>query len=253
MNTRERRRALLAALQSDKRVVVAELAARFDVTTMTVRRDLRLLAETNVVTLVHGGAIYNEGGATLATVKARASIMQGAKKALAEASAARVQEGNAIYLDTGSTCMSIAEALAGRKNIAVLTHSLGVMNILAGSPALQLFTMAGKYDDGLKGFFGDLTTRDMDGFRIDIAFLGTCGLSLADGLMSTNPADQGVKRKIIETARKTIAVVDHTKINKDAFLRICGLRELDGIITDKEADAAFVAGARKLGIDVVQV
>lgn len=64
MNTRERRRALLAALEQDKRVVVAELAERFDVTTMTVRRDLRRLAETNVVTLVHGGAIYNEGGAS---------------------------------------------------------------------------------------------------------------------------------------------------------------------------------------------
>lgn len=253
MNTRERRRALLAALERDKRVVVAELAERFDVTTMTVRRDLRRLAEANVVTLVHGGAIYNEGGATLPTVAARAQVMQTAKLRLAEACAARVQEGNAIYLDTGSTCMSIAQALASRKNIAVLTHSLGVMNILSSASGLQLFTMAGQYNEKLKGFFGDLTCRDIDGFRIDAAFLGTCALSLAGGMMSTDAIDQCVKRKVIETARKIVAVVDHTKIGKDAFLRVCDLRKLDAIITDQEADAAFVAGARKLGIEVVQV
>ena len=90
MNTRERRRALLAALEQDKRVVVAELAERFAVTTMTVRRDLRRLAEINVVTLVHGGAIYNEGGATLPTVTARARVMQTAKLRLAEYCAERV-------------------------------------------------------------------------------------------------------------------------------------------------------------------
>ena len=253
MNTRERRRALLAALEQDKRVIVAELAERFGVTTMTVRRDLRRLAEANVVTLVHGGAIYNEGGATLPTVTARARVMQVAKLRLAEYCAGRVQEGNAIYLDTGSTCMSIAQALAGRKNIAILTHSLGVMNILSGAEDLQIFTMAGQYNGKLKGFFGDLTCRDIDGFRIDMAFLGTCALSLEGGMMSTDAIDQGVKRKVIETARKNIAVVDHTKIGKDAFLRVCNLTALDSIITDKEADAAFVAGARKLGIEVVQV
>ncbi|MCI6101198.1 MAG: DeoR/GlpR family DNA-binding transcription regulator [Selenomonas sp.] len=253
MNTRERRRALLSALQRDKRVVVAELAERFDVTTMTVRRDLRRLAETNVVTLVHGGAIYNEGGASLPTVTARAQVMQAAKVRLATYAASLVQEGNAIYLDTGSTCMAIAQVLAERKNIAVLTHSLGVMNILASASGIQLFTMAGQYREDLKGFFGDLTCRDIDGFRIDLAFLGTCALSLSGGVMSTDIADQGVKRKVLETTRRSVAVVDHTKIGKSAFLRVCGLHDLDTIITDKDADDTFVAGARKQGVEVVQV
>lgn len=179
--------------------------------------------------------------------------MQAAKIRLARYAASLVQEGNAIYLDTGSTCMAIAQVLAERKNIAVLTHSLGVMNILASASGIQLFTMAGQYREDLKGFFGDLTCRDIDGFRIDIAFLGISALSLADGLLSTDIADQGVKRKLLETARKSIAVTDHTKIGKTSFLRICDLRALDTIITDKEADEAFVTGARKQGIEVVQV
>ena len=153
MHTRERRSALLAALKEKKKVTVAELASAFDVTTMTIRRDLKRLADENIVTLVHGGAIYNEGGTTLASVGVRALLNQQGKSQLGRYCASLVQEGNAIYLDSGSTCMSIAAALAGRRNIAVLTNSLAVMNILAGSTGLQLFSMGGIFDHGTNGFF----------------------------------------------------------------------------------------------------
>lgn len=108
MHTRERRSALLAALKEKKKVTVAELAKEFEVTTMTVRRDLKRLADENIVTLVHGGAIYNEGGTALASVGVRALLNQQGKSQLGRYCARLVQEGNAIYLDSGSTCMSIA-------------------------------------------------------------------------------------------------------------------------------------------------
>lgn len=79
MHTRERRSALLAALKEKKKVTVAELASAFDVTTMTIRRDLKRLADENIVTLVHGGAIYNEGGTALASVGVRACSISRAK------------------------------------------------------------------------------------------------------------------------------------------------------------------------------
>ena len=253
MNTRERRRALLDALQRDKRVVVAELAERFAVTTMTVRRDLRRLAETNVVTLVHGGAIYNEGGAALPTVTARAQVMQAAKIRLARYAASLVQEGNAIYLDTGSTCMAIAQVLAERKNIAVLTHSLPVLNILAHAKNIQLISISGIYEPSAKGFFGDLAQRMIREFRIDIAFLGVTAVDAEDGVMSAVLYEQALKKALIERARKTILALDHTKIGGSSFLHVCDLKDVDGIVTDRLADAEFLKKAARLGIEVVQV
>lgn len=240
MHTRERRSALLAALKEKKKVTVAELASAFDVTTMTIRRDLKRLADENIVTLVHGGAIYNEGGTTLASVGVRALLNQQGKSQLGRYCASLVQEGNAIYLDSGSTCMSIA-ALAGRQNIAVLTNSLAVMNILAGSTGLQPFSMGGIFDHGTNGFFGDL------------AFLGVSSLSLEGGVMSPTANDQALKRTLFETARQKIVVVDHTKIGHESFLRVADLREIDTLVTDKQADKDFLAGARRQGVAIVQI
>ncbi len=253
MNTRERRAALLTAIKEQKRVNVTKLAADFNVTTMTVRRDLKRLASENIVTLVHGGAIYNEGGLALATVGARALLNQRDKNELGKYCASLVQEGNAIYLDSGSTCMSIAAALSGRKNIAVLTNSLAVMNILSNSSGLQLFSMGGIFDYGTNGFFGDLACRTIRGFRIDLAFLGVCSLSLEGGVMSPTASDQALKKTLLEAARKKIIVVDHTKIGRESFLRIADLREIDMLVTDKKADKNFVAGARRQGVEVVQI
>lgn len=252
MHTRERRSALLAALKEKKKVTVAELASAFDVTTMTIRRDLKRLADENIVTLVHGGAIYNEGGTTLASVGVRALLNQQGKSQLGRYCASLVQEGNAIYLDSGSTCMSIA-ALAGRRNIAVLTNSLAVMNILAGSTGLQLFSMGGIFDHGTNGFFGDLACRTIRGFRIDLAFLGVSSLSLEGGVMSPTASDQALKKTLFEAARQKIVVVDHTKIGHESFLRVADLREIDTLVTDKQADRDFLAGARRQGVAIVQI
>ncbi|WP_295712664.1 DeoR/GlpR family DNA-binding transcription regulator [uncultured Mitsuokella sp.] len=252
MHTRERRSALLAALKEKKKVTVAELASAFDVTTMTIRRDLKRLADENIVTLVHGGAIYNEGGTTLASVGVRALLNQQGKSQLGRYCASLVQEGNAIYLDSGSTCMSIA-ALAGRQNIAVLTNSLAVMNILAGSTGLQPFSMGGIFDHGTNGFFGDLACRTIRGFRIDLAFLGVSSLSLEGGVMSPTANDQALKKTLFETARQKIVVVDHTKIGHESFLRVADLREIDTLVTDKQADKDFLAGARRQGVAIVQI
>lgn len=252
MHTRERRSALLAALKEKKKVTVAELASAFDVTTMTIRRDLKRLADENIVTLVHGGAIYNEGGTALASVGVRALLNQQGKSQLGRYCARLVQEGNAIYLDSGSTCMSIA-ALAGRRNIAVLTNSLAVMNILAGSTGLQLFSMGGIFDHGTNGFFGDLACRTIRGFRIDLAFLGVSSLSLEGGVMSPTASDQALKKTLFEAARQKIVVVDHTKIGHESFLRVADLREIDILVTDKQADRDFLAGVRRQGVAIVQI
>lgn len=253
MHTRERRTALLSIIKERKKVNVTKLAEELDVTTMTIRRDLKRLATENIVTLVHGGAIYNEGGLALASVGARALLNQRDKNELGKYCAGLVQEGNAIYLDSGSTCMSIAAALSGRKNIAVLTNSLAVMNILASSSGLQLFSMGGIFDYGTNGFFGDLACRTIRGFRIDLAFLGVCSLSLAGGVMSPTANDQALKKTLIEAARKKIIVVDHTKIGRESFLRVADLREIDTLVTDKKADKDFIAGARRQGVEIVQI
>ena len=253
MNTRRRREALLKLLMEQKRVSINDIARRFDVTTMTVRRDLKRFAQDGIVTLMHGGAVYNEGGYALPAVTAREHAMQAEKNALGRYCAGLVKTGNAIYLDGGSTVLKIAEALLPVETIAVLTHPQPVINILAHAHNIQLIPMTGTYEPSSKAFYGEMTVEMISRFRIDIAFLGTGAIDERLGLMSSVIADQAVKQALLRSARRKVVVVDHTKIRHELFLRVADLRELDDIVTDRQADADFVQAARRQGVHVVQV
>lgn len=253
MQTRERRAQVLKALKEKHRVTIEGLAREFDVSAMTIRRDLKRLADEDIVTLVHGGAVYNEGGAYLPALTAREKQMRREKSAIAEYCAQQIPEGSAVYLDNGSTTLEIADALRGKKNIAVLSHSLPVLNILSNAKSIQLISVSGIYEPRAKGFFGDLAVRMLRQFRIDIAFLGVTAVSLEDGVMSALFFEQSLKKVLIERAKKTILAVDHTKIGGTSFLKVCDLHEVDGIVTDRYADADFIAKAKRLGLEVIQV
>ncbi len=111
MQARNRRKEVMATLKHQKTVYVKDLADSLEVSDMTIRRDLHRLADLGMVTLIHGGAVLNEGTATLDSVRARATRMSKEKSAIAARCAGLVKEGNAVYLDTGTTVMEIAEAV----------------------------------------------------------------------------------------------------------------------------------------------
>lgn len=253
MSLRERRNKLLRELEVNKRVYVKELAKNFEVSEMTVRRDLNKLSELGIVTLVHGGAVFNEGGAAIPNVTFRERQMQREKNLLGQYCSKLINEGNAVYLHCGSTLTSIADALLARQNIAVISNSLQILNVLSAAKNIQLIALPGIYDPVHKGFFGDMTHRMVKKFCIDIAFFGADALSIEGGLMTSLLLDEGLILAVMESARKKILVTDHTKINKEAFLKTCDLREFNQIITDKQADEDFIKKVRKMGVEIVQV
>lgn len=240
-------------LKERRRVTIEGLAKDLEVSTMTIRRDLRRLADEDIVTLVHGGAVYNEGGAYLPALTVREKTMRREKSAIAEYCAQQIPEGSAVYLDNGSTTVEIADALRGKQNIAVLSHSLPVLNILSHAKNIQLISVSGIYEPRAKGFFGDLALRMLRQFRIDIAFLGVTAVDAEDGVMSAVFYEQALKKVLVERAKKKILAIDHTKIGGSSFLKVCDLHEIDGIVTDKFADATFITKAKRMGIEVAQV
>ena len=190
-------------LKERRRVTIEGLAKDLEVSTMTIRRDLRRLADEDIVTLVHGGAVYNEGGAYLPALTVREKTMRREKSAIAEYCAQQIPEGSAVYLDNGSTTVEIADALRGKQNIAVLSHSLPVLNILSHAKNIQLISVSGIYEPRAKGFFGDLALRMLRQFRIDIAFLGVTAVDAEDGVMSAVFYEQALKKVLVVRKRKS--------------------------------------------------
>ena len=253
MNIRDRRDKVMEALKINKRVFADDLAKDLNVSPVTIRRDLKRLADMSIVTIVTGGAVLNEGTTALPNLRARSQKMIQEKNKIAAYCADLIKEGNAVYLDTGTTNMEIAEAIRNRKNIAVLTHSLPVQNILADSEDIQLISMPGIYCKIKKGFFGEMTCRMINRFQIDIAFIGLSAIDLKTGVMSPDFQDQSAKLAVIERARKKVAIFDHTKIGNIMFTQVCPINALNMIVTDKLADKEFIEKVKKFGVEVIQV
>lgn len=251
MNSRIRREKLLQEIRNVHRAYTTELAKKFGVSALTVHRDLQKFAQDGLVTLIHGGAALNEGAISTPSASARERQMQHEKNLIGRICANLIKEGNAIFLDTGSTALSIAAALSDRKNIAVITNSLPVMNVLSANKNIQLIALAGIYHSETKGFFGGMTERHIKSLSIDIAFLGIAAVSFESGLMTDNSLDCDLKLAAIESARKKILVTDHTKIGNENLFKICDLNVMNQIVLDRAPDEDFVKRAKKSGLEII--
>jgi DeoR/GlpR family transcriptional regulator of sugar metabolism len=207
-------------------VQVPRLAADFDVSQETIRRDLDRLAHLGLVIRTRGGAIAPGSSLTERDLQIRARENRQEKRAIARVVVERlVSDGISIGLDSGSTTLEIARALRGR-SVTVVTNSLPAINELAGTDA-TVVVLGGTFQARSMSVVGAMTERAADLEAIE------------------------VKRAFIRRASRAYAVVDHTKLGRTAFSTICESTELSGLVTDDGADPAILEAFRGLGLDVL--
>ena len=253
MKTTKRRKEILDQLEKNNSVNITELSEILDVSSMTIRRDLNLFAEQGVVTLVHGGAVLNRGAAIVHNMPFKEEKLREEKKRIASFCANLVNEGSSIFVDCGSTAKEIAEAILQKKNIVVMTNSLPACNILSTAKNIKLIMAPGIFREKTQGFFGQMTSEFISKFKIDILFLGAEGLDIKQGTTSPDIVDAETKRSIVKQATKVVLVIDHTKLGFSSFMTVATLKEIDTIVTDKDADPEMIEELKNQGIEVFLV
>jgi DeoR family transcriptional regulator, glycerol-3-phosphate regulon repressor len=223
---------ILEIARSEGRVVVEELALRFDVTLQTIRRDLTDLAEAGLLDRVHGGAVPRTGVSNIG-YDARRKMNEGAKAAIAKACAALIPDNSSIILNLGTTTEAVARELIHHRNITVVTNNMNVANILVANPACEIMVAGGALRRSDGGLVGDLTTQFFEQFKVDFAVIGTSALDRDGDILDFDLAEVRVSRAILRQARQSLLVCDHSKLDRSAPARIASLSELDVIITDQ--------------------
>lgn len=244
----ERRAAILRTLQDGGSVRVADLAARFDVSEMTVRRDLDSLDAQDLLHKVHGGAVvrHNRGGEPWSSVKA--SQQRAEKAAIAAVAASTVEDGMTIAISAGTTTTELARRLRRRPSITVITNSLKVFATLTDpggdrddGPQVYLSGGVRTPSDALVGPIAD---NAIGSFRVDATYLGVHGFDRQAGLMSPNLAEAQTNRTLIGIGARLVVLADHTKYREIATNVFAGLERVDMLITDDglaEADRDVIA------------
>ncbi len=249
MEGSERQLALIQTLRTTERVSVGELAEQTGCSEMTIRRDLDQLAEQGVLRRVRGGAVSLLLRGEAMPFAIREQEAAAVKDRIAAAVAALLADGEAVILDGGTTTLTIARRLAGRR-LTVVPLDLHAANALSGGPPLRLLVPGGEATPGSLSFTGPLTAGALGSLRVDTAVIGVCGLSAEHGLTAHDLPEVAVKQAAMAAARRTIAVCDAAKFGRTGLGHVCPVTALDLVVTDTSAPPAAVAALRHTGVEV---
>jgi DeoR/GlpR family transcriptional regulator of sugar metabolism len=231
---------------------VAELSALVGVSEMTIRRDIRRLAEEGLVRNVHGGASIVAALPSSVDFGERTTHNAAAKRAIARHAATMVEPDSVVAIDAGTTTEELVRALPAELPFTAVTHSLPLMGLLAGRLGVQLIGLGGVFHDETQAFYAPAGLSTLHGLRAGTLFLATT--SIHDGAVyAGNPYDVEMKRALVDIAQRVVLVADSSKFATIALIRVIGLNALHSIVVDDGIDAASREMCVKAGVRVVEV
>jgi DeoR/GlpR family transcriptional regulator of sugar metabolism len=249
VNTTERLRRVSDAVREAGELTVAELAGLVGASEMTIRRDLEALAGQGALERYRGGArsLLLRGEEPPFALRTHDAVE--AKHRIAAMVAELLADGEAVVVDSGTTCVEVAKALGDRR-MTVMPLSLHATNALVGAGGIKLLLPGGEPRPGELALTGPLTEASLAALRFDTAVLGCCGLSVSAGLTAHDLADAAVKRAAMASARRVIAVADASKFSRTALAFVAPVSALDAVITDADAPEAELSALRAAGVAV---
>lgn len=249
----ERQREIARIVGEAGRARVSDLARRFGVSAVTIRKDLVVLEGERRVVRTHGGAIAPPAaGRPELAFEIRERLQRDEKAWIGRAAADLVQDGESVALDASTTALAVARRLVARApwhGLTVVTNGIRIASELAGQPGITVLLLGGRVrweSLSVVGPLGDAVFRRVN---VQRAFLGAAGLEPAAGLTDATEEEAQIKRSMVAAAREVYAVVDHTKWGRVAVATFCRTERLSGVITDRAAPAGMVERLRGLGIE----
>jgi DeoR/GlpR family transcriptional regulator of sugar metabolism len=239
-------------IREHRRATVGELSHFFEVSEPTIRRDLEKLESSGKVRRSHGGALALESAAPEPPVLQRLQVCAEEKFQIGRAAAQLIQDGETIFLGSGTTTLEVARNLTGKKNLTVITNALTVANQLAGNEDITLILTGGVLRHSENSLTGHLVEKTLKEFRADKVIISIRSLSLAEGLTSDNFLETLTDRAILGFARQVILVADHTKFANTSAVRVAPVTAIQTIVTDDKVAPEIIRQLGESGIQVIQ-
>jgi DeoR/GlpR family transcriptional regulator of sugar metabolism len=250
---RERQEHIARILEEHGRVRVTDLAARFNVSGVTIRKDLVVLEAEHRLVRTHGGAIAIDRSRPELSFDIRERLQADEKLLIGAAGAALVHDGESIVMDASTTALSVARHLKARggwSQLTVLTNGLRIASELAGHPGIIVLMLGGRVRWEALSVVGQLGDGLFSRINVQKAFLGAAGFTVESGMADATDEEAQIKRSMVAAAREVIAIVDHTKWERAAFATFCPTDQISIVLTDDRAPGEMV---RELGARGVKV
>jgi DeoR/GlpR family transcriptional regulator of sugar metabolism len=246
----ERQGLIRKLVEAEGRVTVPDLSARLGVSRATIRRDLEELHRRGWLQRSHGGAVRIDRAAREPPMPQRLPEHPAEKRRIAQEAAHLVQDGETIFLGSGTTVLEVARALPGGLHLTVITNSLAIVNELAAHPCIELIVIGGMFRQSELSMVGHLAEQAIRELRADRVFLGMRAIDANYGFASDFLPEIMTDRAILSIAPQVVVVADHTKFGRVGSVVVAPVTAAHLIITDTATPPETVAELQALGLQV---
>jgi DeoR/GlpR family transcriptional regulator of sugar metabolism len=249
----ERQQHIARIIEEFGRVLVADLADRFDVSSVTIRKDLRVLETEGRAVRAHGGAIAPGRSQPERAFEVRERLQRDEKERIGATAAGLVIDGESIALDASTTALAMARHLRARGrwvHLTVITNGLRIASELAGHPGITVAMPGGFVRPEALSVVGPLGSGLLEKVNIQKAFMGAAGYTPDTGLSDATDEEAQIKRLIVDSASEVVALIDHTKWGRAAFATFCPTDKLTAVVTDEGTPAAMTDALRERGVQI---
>ena len=260
MKIKHRQQKIVEITRKQKRVTVEELAALLNISRETIRRDLTDLAKYGKIQKIHGGAtlprVFGEG-----SFQQRMSDNAEAKTRIAQAAVSLFEEGETLFIDTGSTTLYLAEKLSEVSGLTIITNSAEIAKVASSDPANvkmvdntnnRVFLLGGEFSLDNRQTIGTMVTSQIRLFRAHHAVLTIGALDGRTGAMDFNIDEAQVARAMIEQSQSVTILMDSSKFDQLASFEVCSLARIDRIVCDRAPPPSLAEAMKNAGINVIQ-
>lgn len=224
-----------------------ELKEHFQVSMNTVRRDVAVLMKTGAVEKVYGGVCARRPDQQLTPYDVRRISKEEEKLAIGRQAAALVQDKDIIFMDSGTTTLQMMEYIKDRRELTVVTNSLGVIMAALPYENINVIALPGQLRRRTNSFTGDETVRSLRRYNIRIAFMAATGVSM-HGVTNSSPLEYEIKKCAMECSEKKVLLVAAEKFGVTGLMTFSPLTAFDAVITDHTPPAAYTQQLEQAGV-----
>jgi len=251
-DTSARRKKTISLLNQNGSVQVQQLSDLFNISTVSIRKDLKFLEQRGVVTRTYGGAFLNSDN-NETTINQKEKLNINSKCKIAQTAADMINEDDVVILDSGTTTNKIAEQLQNKENLTVITNDLSSINLIAQHENIELVVLGGALRRKSMYFHGIQAEKTLKELHADKVFLGVDGFHLEKGITTHFEAEATLNRIMCNAATEIIVVTDSSKFNKACLYKIIDPKEVTTLITDSGILPEFKESLINMGIKVIVV
>jgi len=245
----ERQRQILDMLVAQKEIKLSYLKEQFDVTEMTLRRDLEKLEQSGHLRRIFGGAILVESDIAL---RDRLGVMTQEKEKIGKEAASLILPGESVFIDAGTTPLQVARFMRAEYRNTVVTNSLNIVSELQNK-GISTIVIGGNVLDTTNSLVGPIAVNTLSTMVYDRVFLGATGLTVNHGFSNSNIHETEVKKIAIQQTGDVNILIDHTKFDMKGLTSFATLGQVNRIISDQSPSQSLIEGCKENNVEIIVV